>query len=80
MNSGSEVTERNFILLSGIKYKIDKYIGTCDQNLVVIGDNFVKQSNNNAFAIALMSAAEFFHLENAQTQYVGKVINDMRQM
>lgn len=61
-----------FIFIPGVKYQIDKYIGTCEPVLVVIGDFFVKYQSNSP-DIALMSAAEFFHLKDAQTQYVGKV-------
>ncbi|VDI42527.1 Hypothetical predicted protein [Mytilus galloprovincialis] len=57
---------------TGIRYKIDKYIGNCETELVVVGDNFVKAKSLNSNNIAIMSVTEFFHLAKAYIQYVGK--------
>lgn len=61
------------LVISGIRYKIDKYIGNCETELVVVGDNFVKAKSLNSNNIAIMSVTEFFHLAKAYIQYVGKV-------
>ncbi|CAC5395092.1 unnamed protein product [Mytilus coruscus] len=57
---------------TGIRYKIDKYIGNCETDLVVVGDNFVKAQSVNSYNIDIMSVTEYFHLANAYIQYVGK--------
>jgi len=53
-------------------YKIDKFIGTCQSELVVIGQYFVR-SQQGTNTIDIVSVAEFFNLGNANVQYVGKV-------
>ncbi|XP_052065177.1 uncharacterized protein LOC127704974 [Mytilus californianus] len=57
---------------TGIRYKIDKYIGNCETGLVVVGDNFVKAQSANSYNIDIMSVTEYFHLANAYIQYVGR--------
>ena len=59
-------------LLIGIMYKIDKFIGTCESDEIVIGQYFVR-SQQGTNTIDIVSVAEFFNIGNANVQYVGKV-------
>ena len=55
-------------------YKIDKFIGTCESEEIVIGQYFVR-SQQGINTIDMVSVAEFFNIGNANVQYVGKVNN-----
>ena len=55
-------------------YKIDKFIGTCESEEIVIGQYFVR-SQQGTNTIDMVSVAEFFNIGNANVQYVGKVNN-----
>ena len=48
-------------------------MGQCQTSVVVVGDNFVKAQSQHNNDIDIVSVAEFFHLANAEIQYVGKV-------
>lgn len=54
----------------GIHYTIDPYTGTCDAPATIgIGDLYAKSHGDNT--LVMQTALDFFHVANAQIQYVG---------
>ena len=61
-------------VILGIHYTIDPYTGTCDAPATIgIGDLYAKSHGDNT--LVMQTALDFFHVTNAQIQYVGTVIN-----
>ena len=60
------------LVIAGIHYQIDSYMGSCQPiSALDLGDLFVSQGPNST--IRMMTAMEFFHAKNARVHYVGTV-------
>lgn len=56
-----------------MRYSIDPYTSSCDPPTIIErGDKFVDQTASPITRIQMQSSLDFFKLQNATVQYVGK--------
>lgn len=62
-----------FDFYDGVRYSIDPYTSSCDPPTIIErGDKFVDQTASPITRIQMQSSLDFFKLQNATVQYVGK--------
>lgn len=58
---------------TGIKYNMDRFMGTCRPYLLQHGDDFVVNAYiQNSPAVEMIDSLEYFHIKRAEIIYVGK--------
>lgn len=73
--SGDDVdpTRIVFDFYDGVRYSMDPYTSSCDPPTIIErGDKFVDQTASPITRIQMQSSLDFFKLQNATVQYVGK--------